>query len=43
MIDKAMSPGINDPGTALNGIDYLTELFPVANDEKRPKLSFKRR
>lgn len=24
---KAMSPGINDPGTALNSIDYLTELF----------------
>lgn len=27
VILKAMSPGINDPGTALNGIDYLTELF----------------
>ena len=27
VIDKAMSPGINDPGTALNAIDYLTELF----------------
>lgn len=24
---KAMSPGINDPGTAVNAIDYLTELF----------------
>ena len=24
---KAMSPGINDPGTALNAIDYLSELF----------------
>ena len=24
---KAMSPGINDPGTALNAIDYLTELL----------------
>ncbi|WP_224484576.1 DUF2254 domain-containing protein [Robertkochia aurantiaca] len=24
---KAMSPGINDPGTALSAIDYLTELF----------------
>ena len=22
-----MSPGINDPGTAINAIDYLTELF----------------
>lgn len=27
VIVKAMSPGINDPGTAINGIDYLTELF----------------
>jgi uncharacterized membrane protein len=27
IIVKAMSPGINDPGTAINGIDYLTELF----------------
>lgn len=26
---KAMSPGINDPGTALNTIDYLTSLFLV--------------
>lgn len=26
---KAMSPGINDPGTALNAIDYLTELFAI--------------
>ena len=24
---KAMSPGINDPGTAITCIDYLTELF----------------
>ena len=24
---KAMSPGINDPGTALNTIDYLSSLF----------------
>lgn len=24
---KAMSPGINDPGTAINAIDYLTELL----------------
>lgn len=24
---KAMSPGINDPGTALNSIDYLSELL----------------
>ena len=26
---KAMSPGINDPGTALNTIDYLTSLFII--------------
>ena len=41
---KAMSPGINDPGTAINAIDYLTELFALrmqkndksifANEEK---------
>ena len=24
---KAMSPAINDPGTAINAIDYLTDLF----------------
>ncbi|WP_299396580.1 DUF2254 domain-containing protein [uncultured Gelidibacter sp.] len=24
---KAMSPGINDPGTAINAIDYMTELL----------------
>ena len=29
IIVKAMSPGINDPGTAMNGIDYLTELFAL--------------
>ncbi len=26
---KAMSPGINDPGTAINAVDYLTELFSI--------------
>ena len=26
---KAMSPGINDPGTALNTVDYLTSLFII--------------
>lgn len=26
---KAMSPGINDPGTAINAVDYLTELFSL--------------
>lgn len=29
VIVKAMSPGINDPGTALNAIDYLTKLFQL--------------
>ena len=27
VIAKAMSPGINDPGTAINAIDYLTEIL----------------
>ena len=27
VIVKAMSPGINDPGTAINAIDYLTQLL----------------
>ncbi|WP_417370380.1 DUF2254 domain-containing protein [Gelidibacter japonicus] len=26
---KAMSPGINDPGTAINAVDYMTELFTL--------------
>lgn len=34
IIVKAMSPGINDPGTALNGIDYLTELFSLRMQKK---------
>lgn len=29
VIVKAMSPGVNDPGTAINGLDYLTELFAL--------------
>lgn len=29
IICKAMSPSVNDPGTALNAIDYLTELFAL--------------
>ena len=29
VIAKAMSPGINDPGTAINAIDYLTELLRI--------------
>lgn len=31
---KAMSPGINDPGTAINAIDYLTELFGLRMHKK---------
>ena len=34
IIVKAMSPGINDPGTALNGIDYLTELLGIRMRKK---------
>lgn len=34
IILKAMSPGINDPGTALNGIDYLSELFSLRMQKK---------
>ncbi len=34
IIVKAMSPGINDPGTAINGIDYLTELFALRMQKK---------
>lgn len=34
IIVKAMSPGINDPGTALNGIDYLTELLAMRLHKK---------
>ncbi len=34
IIVKAMSPGINDPGTAVNGIDYLTELFSLQMQKK---------
>jgi len=34
IIIKAMSPGINDPGTAINGIDYLTELLALRLKKK---------
>ncbi|WP_373056801.1 DUF2254 domain-containing protein [Zunongwangia sp. H14] len=34
IIVKAMSPGINDPGTAINGIDYLTELLSLRMQKK---------
>lgn len=37
IIVKAMSPGINDPGTALNGIDYLTELLGIRMAKKDTK------
>ena len=33
IILKAMSPGINDPGTALNAIDYLSQLFCLRLDK----------
>lgn len=31
---KALSPGINDPGTAINAIDYLTQLMSKIMDRK---------
>ncbi|WP_369997021.1 DUF2254 domain-containing protein [Winogradskyella sp.] len=31
---KSMSPGINDPGTAINAIDYLTDLFLLRLQKK---------
>lgn len=31
---KAMSPGINDPGTAINAVDYLTDLFALRMQKK---------
>ncbi len=34
IIVKAMSPGINDPGTAINAIDYLTELLALRMQKK---------
>jgi uncharacterized membrane protein len=34
IILKAMSPGINDPGTAINAIDYITELFALRMQKK---------
>ena len=33
IIVKAMSPGINDPGTAINAIDYLSQLFSIRLDK----------
>ena len=34
IINKAMSPAVNDPGTAINAIDYLTELFALRMQKK---------
>jgi len=34
VILKAMSPGVNDPGTAINAIDYLTELLALRMKKK---------
>lgn len=39
VILKAMSPGINDPGTALNAIDYLSDLLAL-EIEKKPFTSY---
>lgn len=38
---KAMSPGINDPGTAINAIDYLTDLFLLRMQKKDTHYYFK--
>ncbi|WP_225035203.1 DUF2254 domain-containing protein [Winogradskyella sp. SM1960] len=37
---KAMSPGINDPGTCINAIDYLTELFALRMRKKDQSFYF---
>ncbi|MDX1463012.1 MAG: DUF2254 domain-containing protein [Marinirhabdus sp.] len=38
---KAMSPGVNDPGTAINAIDYLTELFALRMLKKDTAVFYK--
>lgn len=48
---KAMSPGINDPGTAMDALDYLIDLvrkrvgmgdvLSIADKEERPRLHLK--
>lgn len=38
IIAKAMSPGINDPGTAVNAIDYLTELMALRMQKKDSRI-----
>ncbi|XMO87661.1 DUF2254 domain-containing protein [Algibacter sp. AS12] len=37
---KAMSPGINDPGTALNAIDYLSQLFSLRIKKNDKSLAY---
>lgn len=37
---KAMSPGINDPGTAINAIDYLTDLFALRMQKRNNGIIF---
>lgn len=37
---KALSPGINDPGTAINAIDYLADLFALSLSLSGQKLLF---
>ena len=39
---KALSPGINDPGTAIKSIDYLTELFLLKFKLKRDTIIYKK-
>lgn len=41
IIVKAMSPGINDPGTAINGIDYLTELLALRMQKRDTSYIFR--
>jgi uncharacterized membrane protein len=38
---KSMSPGINDPGTAINAIDYLHELFKLRVKKQEKDYIFK--
>ncbi|WP_452221015.1 DUF2254 domain-containing protein [Lacinutrix salivirga] len=37
---KAMSPGINDPGTAINAIDYLSKLFYLRLQKKDISIAY---
>ena len=38
---KSMSPGINDPGTALNAIDYISELFLLRIQKKETNITYR--